>query len=86
MSRDAKRHATYLTVGAVIIIVGHFIDFFLMVMPGVVKADWGFGPLEILLPCLFIGMIIFIAHTRLGNAPLTARNSPLIQESLQHEI
>lgn len=86
MSRDAKRHATYLTVAAVIIIVGHFIDFFLMVMPGVVKADWGFGPMELLLPCLFIGMILFITHTRLANAPLTPKNSPLIQESLQHEI
>jgi hypothetical protein len=86
MSRDAKRHTTYLAVAAIIVIVGHFIDFFLMVMPGVVKAHWGFGPLEILLPCLFIGLIIFVTHTRLANAPLTARNSPFIQESLQHEI
>lgn len=86
MSRDAKRNMTSLTVAACIIIVGHFLDFFTMVMPGVVKADWHFGILEMTLPCLFAGLMIFITHMRLANAPLVAKNHPYLQESLQHEI
>lgn len=86
MSRDAKRNMTSLSIAACIIIVGHFLDFFLMVMPGVVKANWHFGLLEITIPCFFAGLMIFITHMRLANAPLVAKNHPYLQESLQHEI
>lgn len=93
MSRDAKRSMTYLRVAAWIIIVGHFLDFYLMVMPGTVGhklhphalGDY-FGPLELLLPCLFAGILLFVTHTRLSKAPLTPKNHPYLQESLQHEL
>ncbi|HZF99629.1 MAG TPA: quinol:cytochrome C oxidoreductase [Chitinophagales bacterium] len=86
MSRDAKRNMTSLTVAGVIIILGHFLDFYTMIMPGVVKDHAGWGPLEIMLPFLFAGIMIFITHLRLANAPLIAKNHPYLQESLHHEI
>ncbi len=86
MSRDAKRNVVSLIIAAVIIIVGHFIDFYLMVMPGATGDEAGFGILEILLPCLFLGALILVTYTRLGNAELINKNHPYLDESLHHEI
>lgn len=86
MSRDAKRNVVSLTAAACIIILGHFLDFYLMIMPGVLGDHAGFGILEICLPCLFIGILILVTHTRLGNAELINHNHPHLEESLHHEI
>jgi hypothetical protein len=86
MSRDAKRNVVSLTIAACIIIIGHFLDFYLMIMPGVLGDHAGFGILEIFLPCLFIGVLILVTHTRLSNAALINHNHPYLEESLHHEI
>jgi hypothetical protein len=44
MSRDAKRNRKFLVVAASIICLGHWLDVFLMVMPGTVGKNWGLSP------------------------------------------
>lgn len=86
MTRDAKRSkGTLLFVGC-ILIVGHWIDMFLMVMPGTVKGDWGIGPLEIGLFLGFIGLFGFITLRAISQAPLLANTHPFLDEAEHHHV
>jgi len=86
MKRGSKRKTQVMVVAASAILIGHFIDFFLMIFPGVVKANWSFGLLEILTPCLFVGIYILLAFNGLTKVSLMPKNDPLLKESLHHHI
>ncbi len=86
MTRDAKRRwGTVKFVGSVIII-GHWLDVFIMVMPGTVKEHWGIGPLEIGMLLAFLGLFIFVVLSSLAKAPLVAKNHPFLEESKHHHV
>lgn len=86
MTRNSKRSAgTLLFVGAVLII-GHWLDMFLMVMPGTVKGDWGFGFLEIGLFLGFAGLFGMITMRALSKAPLVATTHPFLEEAEHHHV
>lgn len=86
MTRDAKRSVgTLLFVGAVLII-GHWLDMFLMVMPGTLKGDWGFGFLEIGLFLGFAGLFGFITMRALAKAPLVPSTHPFLEEAEHHHV
>ena len=86
MTRDAKRHMAMLQVVCPIIIAGHWFDFYLMITPGVMKQDGGFGLLEIGMAMIFGVAFLFVTLTNLAKAPLYAKNHPMLQESLHHHI
>jgi len=85
MKRKAKRSYGTLVFAALMIIFGHYLDFYLMIMPGSVGAkDAGFGWLEISISLGFIGMFVFAVFTALTKASLIPVNNPYLKESLQH--
>ncbi len=86
MTRDSKRQMSMLKVVCPIIIVGHWFDFYLMVTPGVMQHDGGFGLLEIGMTMIFGAVFIFVTLTNLAKVPLFAKNHPMLQESLHHHI
>jgi hypothetical protein len=86
MSRDAKRRLNLLLTVSVILFIGHWIDVFLMVQPGVVKEAWNIGWMEIGTTLGFLGMFMFVVQTALAKAPLLREKHPLLQESLHHAI
>ncbi len=86
MDKAAKRNYTIMTVAGVIIVVGHWLDVFQMVMPGTVKADWGIGVLEIGLFLGFLGLFLFVVHNALSKAPLVAKNHPYLDEAKHHHV
>ncbi|TRX61730.1 quinol:cytochrome C oxidoreductase [Fulvivirga sp. M361] len=86
MTRDAKRHMSMLKVVCPIVIGGHFFDFYLMVTPGVMQNDGGFGFMEIGMFMVFAVAFLFVTLTNLAKAPLYAKNHPMLQESLHHHI
>ncbi len=83
MSRDAKRKVTVLTIACVIIIIGHFIDYYLMVYPATIHTP-KFGLVEISTLFFYAGIFIFGVLTNLGKASLVPRHDPFLQESLHH--
>lgn len=83
MKRDSKRNYTMVTCMAVIIIFGHWLDFFQMVMPGTVK-ELNFPWYELGLGLGFIGVIIFVVINQLAKAPLVPKNHPYLKESIVH--
>lgn len=84
MKRKSKRSVNTVTFVAIMILIGHFFDFYLMIMPGSVGAEAGFGWLEISIALGFIGAFIFVVFSALTKASLTPVNNPYLKESLQH--
>lgn len=86
MTRDAKRHISMLKVVCPIVIVGHWLDFYNMVTPGVMQYNGGLGFLEIGLMIIFLAAFLLVALSALGRYPLVAKNHPMMAESLNHHI
>ncbi|ASZ10127.1 quinol:cytochrome C oxidoreductase [Chitinophaga pendula] len=83
MKRDVKRNYTTVAVMAGVIIFGHWLDFFQMVMPATVK-ELHFPWYELGLGLGFVGLIILIVSNQLTKAPLTPKNHPYLKESIVH--
>jgi hypothetical protein len=65
----------------VVILVGHYIDFFNMIMPSAVGDQWFIGAAEIGSVLFFFGLFIYIVFSALAKAPLLAKRNPFIEES-----
>ncbi len=86
MTRDAKRQQKILWVGGIIILCGHWLDVFLMVMPGTVGAGWQIGFIEIGTMIGYLGLFLLVTFTELSKAALVPKNHPMLAESLHHHI
>ncbi len=86
MSREAKRHAGTLTVIGIIILLGHWMDVYVMVSGGSMGATASIGMLEIGMLALMAGIFIRIILNNLTKAPLSVVNHPYLDESIHHEI
>lgn len=86
MSRDAKRNAGILSLVGIIILIGHWLDVYIMVSAGTLGANAKIGFLEIGMAVLIAGAFIRIVLTNLTKAPLTPVNHPFLDESVHHEI
>jgi Ni/Fe-hydrogenase subunit HybB-like protein len=83
MNSDYKRVPWFIVLAGIAILVGHYIDIFVMIMPGTVGDRWYIGIPEIGSILLFAGLFIFIVFTALTKAPLLAKGNPFIKESEQ---
>jgi hypothetical protein len=86
MTRDAKRHIMFLKIICPVVIVGHWLDFYLMVTPGTMQEHGGFGFLEIGMALIFGVAFLFVVFGSLAKMPLVAKNHPMLEESLHHHI
>lgn len=86
MSRDAKRHAGILTFVGVVVLLGHWVDVYLMIMAGSMNQSAFIGFMEIGMLLLVLGLFIRVILTNLTKAPLTVKNHPFLDESIHHEI
>jgi len=90
MRRGSKRNYTTMTFMCVLLIFGHWLDFFQMVFPGPLKDpvtgqthvpfmlfDFGIG-------LGFVGLIMFIAGRSLSRYPLIIKHHPFLKESIIH--
>lgn len=86
MTREAKRQLTILKIIACIILIGHWFDFYMMIMPGTLKANSGFGPLEFGTIIIFATSFILVVANTLSKASLVPKNHPMLEESIHHNI
>ena len=86
MSREAKRHAGTLTVIGCIILLGHWMDMYIMVSGGSMGASASIGFMEIGMLILMAGIFIRVILNNLTKAPLSVVNHPYLDESIHHEI
>ncbi|SEQ99040.1 hypothetical protein [Myroides profundi] len=81
INTDFKRLTWIVVMAGSCIIVGHYIDFFMMISPGTVGGSWFIGVSEIASLIFFIGLFIYVGFSAIAKAPLLAKNNPLIEES-----
>lgn len=84
MKKSTKRSYTVITFMAVLIIFGHWIDFYQMVMPGTVRENAQMLPFEFGIAALFIGVILWCVGRYLSSHSLLAKNHPYLKESMIH--
>lgn len=81
MNSDYKRVPWFVVMTGVVILFGHYIDVFNMIMPATVGDRWGLGLSEISAVLLFLGLFLFIVQQALTKAPLLAKGNPFVKES-----
>lgn len=81
MNSDYKRLNWFVMMAGVVILLGHYVDLFNMVMPATVGTSWSFGFVELGSLLFFLGLFIFIVFTSLSKRPLEPKRNPLIEES-----
>lgn len=85
MTRDSKRNYTIVAYMAILVFIGHYLDFYLMFMPGPLKNNWHISWFEIGISLGFIGLLILLVSRQLTKAPLFPKNHPYIKEALIHQ-
>lgn len=86
MTRDAKRKPGLLITVGSILFVGHWIDVFQMVTPGIAGEHGHIGWIEVGTMLGFLGLFRYVVLNALSKAPVIAKNDPFLEESLQHAL
>jgi hypothetical protein len=81
INTDFKRIFWIIVMAGIIILVGHYIDFFNMIMPSTVGSQWFIGIPEIASVLFFLGLFIYVVFSALTKAPLVPKRNPFIEES-----
>lgn len=81
INTDFKRITWIIVMAGIVILFGHYVDFYNMIMPGTVGDQWFMGIPEFGALAFFIGLFIFVVFTALTKAPLMPKRNPFIEES-----
>jgi Ni/Fe-hydrogenase subunit HybB-like protein len=84
MSRDSKRNYTIITFMSILILFGHWLDFFQMVFPSPSPTHVPLILYDLGIALGFVGLIMFVTGRTLAKFPLIAKNHPFIKESIIH--
>ncbi len=81
MNSDYKRVPWFIVTAGIVVLIGHYIDVFVMIMPATVGDQWFIGISEISSVLLVLGIFIYVVFNALTKAPLLAKGNPFIKES-----
>jgi hypothetical protein len=84
MRRGSKRNYTTVTFMAIVIIFGHWLDFYQMVFASLFPDHVTLNLFDFGVAAGFVGLIMFATGRALTKAPLLAKNHPFIKESIIH--
>jgi hypothetical protein len=86
MTRDAKRNPRFLMGVCFIILITHWIDAYVWIMPGSIGIEWHIGIPEIGTLVGFFGMFIYVVFSALSKVPIQVKNHPYLEESIHHHV
>ena len=81
VNSDFKRVNWFVVMAGIVILCGHYVDIFNMVMPATVGKSWSIGITEISAVLMFLGLFLFVVFRALTKAPLLAKGNPYLEES-----
>lgn len=85
MNTEYKRKNWLVSLTGVIVLIGHYLDVYVLVMPGTVGKSWSIGAAEIGAILFFFGLFVWVIFHALAKAPLLAKGNPYLKESKQFE-
>ncbi|RZK11347.1 MAG: quinol:cytochrome C oxidoreductase [Flavobacterium sp.] len=81
INTEFKRLTWIIVMAGTVILLGHYVDFYNMIMPATVGDQWFIGIPEIGSLLFFVGLFIFVVFSALTKSPLLAKRNPFIEES-----
>lgn len=86
MTRNAKRRENSVLLVGTILLLGHWLDVYLGVMPGVFGAEIHLGLAELFMMAGFLGLFLFVGTKALTKESLVPTKHPYLKEFMLHEI
>jgi hypothetical protein len=83
MNSDYKRVNWFVVMTGIVVLLGHYLDVYMMITPATVGDQWYIGIPEIGGILFFAGAFIFWVFRALAKAPLQPTRNPFIEESRQ---
>lgn len=84
MRRGAKRNYTTMTFMAIVIIFGHWLDFYQMIFASLFPQHVELSLFDFGVAAGFVGLIMLSVGNALAKYPLLAKNHPFVKESIIH--
>jgi hypothetical protein len=81
LNSDFKSRPWFIFIGGFVILVGHYIDVFIMIMPATVGSQWYFGVPEISAISFFIGLMIYTTLNSFSKVSPIPKGNPFLKES-----
>ncbi len=81
LNSDFKSIPWFVVIGGIVILAGHYIDIFVMVMPATVGGQWYFGIPEISALLFFLGIFIYSVFSAFAKANPIPKGNPFLEES-----
>jgi hypothetical protein len=82
---NAKRNLNWVALIAAILLLGHWLDYWLMIMPASAGEYATIGVFEICVTIMYACLFLFIVLKSLSAGPLIVKNDPFLKESLNYE-
>jgi RsiW-degrading membrane proteinase PrsW (M82 family) len=81
LNSDFKSKPWFVLIGGSVILIGHYIDVFIMIMPSTVGGQWYFGIPEISSLFFFIGLLIYTTLNSFSKVNPVPEGNPFLEES-----
>ena len=81
INSDYKSIPWFVIIGGLVIVAGHYVDVFVMIMPGTVGGQWFIGVPEISAFLFFLGLFIYATFSAFAKADPIAKGNPYLRES-----
>lgn len=81
MSRDAKRNTNYLIIACIVILIGHWINSYLLFAPGTLKDHGYLGFTDLGIGLGFLGLFLLVVFRSLTTRSLNIKHHPFLDES-----
>ena len=81
----SKQQLGWVAIISAVLLAGHWLDYWLMIMPGAAGEKAGIGLIEIFTTVLYAGVFILVVLKSLSTGPLVLKNDPFIDESLSYD-
>jgi len=86
IARDAKRNPIFLRLAGGLILIGHYVDIYLLVMPGTMHGHSHYSWWQPLMFLGFLGLFLYLMLNSFTKAAMVPVNHPFIDESEHHHI
>jgi Ni/Fe-hydrogenase subunit HybB-like protein len=84
MRRSPKRNYGTITMMSVLILFGHWLDYYQMVFASISPDHVPFMLLDLCIGLGFVGLIMFVTARSLARHPLVSKHHPFLKESIIH--
>lgn len=81
LNSDYKSIPWFVVIGGIVILGGHYIDIFVMIMPATVGPFWSFGIAELSALLFFLGIFIYTVFSAFAKANPIPKGNPFLEES-----